>query len=419
MENVPEEFVKIQFIDCKVSVPKSLLQTSCEHLNELIVSCSSSSSSLQLQCMLLSFQQFINYLKTHQLHLTSTGTSLEIYKLGKDFKIEDILPICRNYILQQIKNENACFIYEFACENGDEIIQFRCWRRFDVFCDEILDSESFILCKEITILRFVSRPIYAILREEKLFFALLRWAERRELEEQSVNSSAQCTEDTRSQRIRARMEPFLRMIRFLSVDINILESSVFKENILTEEEMTAIHLRSVCPEFELPPTICKNPNPRRNTYYDSLIHYVNKRFVHAEKRIKFTKSQTFQCEFYAEEDSFLINFVLPITYEMPHPISVVMDVIFSGREANIINETSKCYQTGNIGLENPIFIPKQSSVIIFVKIRTTELSNSEIFVKSEFYYVTDTEWSEFESSNAKGQENPFKIHYLSCYIFEK
>ncbi|XP_023233679.1 uncharacterized protein LOC111633356 [Centruroides sculpturatus] len=417
MENVSEEFVKIQFIDYRVSVSKSFLETRCEHLNELIASYSLSSSPLHLQCTMLSFQEFINYLKTHQLHLTSTGTSLEIYKLGKDFKIEDILPICRNYILQQINNQNVCFIYEFACENGDEIIQFRCWQHFDVFCDEILDSESFLLCKEITVLRFVSRPIYAILREEKLFFALLRWVERRELEEQSRNSSAKSTEVTRLQRIRARMEPFLRMIRFLSVDINILESSVFKKNILTEEEMTAIRSSFFPPEYELPPTICKNPNPRRNTNPDSLIHYVNKRFVHAEKRIKFTKSQTFQCEFYAEEDSFLINFVLPITHEMPNRIPVVTDVIFSGREVNLMDDTTKCSQTGNIELENPIFIPKQSSVIIFVKIGNTELSNSEIFVKSEFYYVTDTEWREFESSNAKGQENPFKIHYLSVLLY--
>ncbi|XP_067143281.1 uncharacterized protein [Centruroides vittatus] len=316
-----------------MALPISLLQTSYEHFDELIASCYLSSSTLQLQCTLLTFQEFINYLKTHQLHLTSTENSLEIYKLGKDFKIEDIVPICRNYILQQINNENACFIYEFACENGDEIIQFRCWQRFDVFCDEILDSESFLLCKEITILRFVSRPIYTILREETLFFALLRWAERREFEEQSSNSSAQHTDDTRSQRIRARMVPFLPMIRFLSVDINILESSVFKEDILTEEEVKATHSRFILPEFPLPPTICKNPNPRRNTKSNSLIHYVNKRFVHAMKRIKFDKTHTFQCEFYAEEDCFLISFVLPITHEMPNPIPVVMDVIFFGERS--------------------------------------------------------------------------------------
>ncbi|XP_067141957.1 uncharacterized protein [Centruroides vittatus] len=404
-----QEFAYIECNDGDVMVWKPLLERNSSTLKDVIVYFCTMTSKLKVDCMRNDFLQIINYLATNALPLYSIENGLNIYRLGSVFKIEEIKDICRNYIIHHIDIENVCYIHDFSCEHEDYSIQYHCWIQFDRHCQEILDSEGFLSCKDTTISRFVSRPIYTSLKEENLFKAVLKWAARRTLNESSQSTSITGLLKAKPEEIRARLAPFLPKIRLLSLDRETLEKEIFTENILTADEMNSLRCFSenTHPSTSVPPTICNNDKSRKYVFYNSFIHYMNKCSLDTVEWIKLDESYKFQGKFYTEEDCFLLGFNLPITHEKA--ITFMVDVVPESQESITIKEKlMTCDKNGLITLENPIFIAKYSVIAIFSKIIQ---ANSDIWINSHYYFLTDTRL------DCKNIKDKFKILYMNVALY--
>ncbi|XP_023233694.1 uncharacterized protein LOC111633370 [Centruroides sculpturatus] len=404
-----QEFACIECNDGDVLVWKPLLERNSSTLRDAIVYFCTMTSKLKVNCMRGEFIQIIIYLVSNELHLSSIENCLNIYRLGSVFKIEKIKDICRNYIIHHVNIENICYIHDFACEHEDYSIQYHCWIQFDRHCQEILDSEGFLSCKDTTISRFVSRPIYMSLKEENLFKAVLKWATKRALNEPSQSTSITGLRMAKSEEIRAHLAPFLPEIRLLSLDRETLEKDIFTENILTADEMNSLRCfsKNTHPSTSVPPTICNNDKSRKYVFYNSLIHYMNKGSLDTDERIKLDESYKFQGRFYTEVDCFLLGFNLPIFHEKP--IIFMVDVVPESQETITIKEKlMTCDENGLIKLENPIFIAKYSVIAVFSKIIQ---ANSDIWINSHYYFLTDTKL------DSKNIEDKFKILYMNVALY--
>ncbi|XP_023217880.1 uncharacterized protein LOC111620213 [Centruroides sculpturatus] len=194
---------------------------------------------------------------------------MEVYVVSKEFEIPELFMQCRNFLVTLMTDTNVCRIHDFACEQSDTILQYYCWKMFDSHWETILNGEDFLHCKDQTIERLVSRPIYPEnLREFVLFSAICKWAKVRVTYKEESNENLD--DFIIGGRCRIILDPYLSCIRFLTMNNVELEYIFEKLHLLKANEIQAIRdywINVDSPNF--PTTISKETRGRARVWYTS------------------------------------------------------------------------------------------------------------------------------------------------------
>ncbi|XP_023215877.1 uncharacterized protein LOC111618548 isoform X2 [Centruroides sculpturatus] len=300
--------------------------------------------------------QMKRYLENGDPELSSLQDAYELYKMSKKFRMNSILMSSRIFLNDRINSNDVCEIYEFACEQEDRRLQYRCWIWFDDYCNAVLTSKGFLRCKTITIDTFVSRPKYKYLKEVELFYNIVLWAEKRfEYEENSSDINY------RNMKIRCYLLPFLNRIRFLSMTSTEL-NFVFMQNILLPDEKESISKSRDVPDLHIHPNLCPIRIKRTKQCYRPLIDYKHRRQFKTKINARLRENCKFFCCFIAKEDCFLTGIVIPICHLMEGTkIRAKVKCIIGN---SIQEDDYYCERNGEVHIPYPMFIPKNVEVFI-------------------------------------------------------
>ncbi|XP_067124814.1 uncharacterized protein [Centruroides vittatus] len=358
---------------------RKFLCKSSDRLNAMMQQISTTGNiTLHLPIPYNIMSQIIEFIERAATEFVSLENAMNVYLINLTYEFKGLKEHCIHHIGREITCKNVCFIYDFACKYGECLIQLMCWQKFDNDWKEIfLCNNEYLRCKESTILRLVSRPIYKTLEEENLFWIVYEWAINRVTARKSLRSI---------------ILPYLPKIRFLTMDPVYLKEQLFPriiDSVLTREEVQAI--THYCPGnlTEIPKTLCKIVTRRTEENLDSLFLYLNRIHLENQTEMMMNSNIKFICEITAKEDCFVTGVVLPISYNTDKDlIRVVIKCIVKSPVGIFKTQNTFCSSSGCIGMKG-LFVKKMTTVKIVVKILKDDIiAENNIKIKPEAdYYI--------------------------------
>ncbi|XP_023217232.1 uncharacterized protein LOC111619694 [Centruroides sculpturatus] len=365
--------------DRNTFILRKFLCNSSDRLNTMMQQISTTGNiTLHLSIPYNIMSQIIEFIEHATTEFVSLENAMDVYCINLTYEFKDLKEYCLQHIAREITCENVCFIHDFACEYGECLIQLMCWQRFDNDWKEIFFcNDEYLRCKESTILRLISRPIYKTLEEENIFWIVHKWA----INKVTVRRS-----------LRSIFLPYLPKIRFLTMDPVYLEEQLFPkviDSVLTREEVQAI--RHYCPDdlTEIPKTLCKIVTKRTKENLDSLFLYLNRTHLENQTEMMMNSNTKFICEIIAKEDCFVTGIVLPISYNADKDlIRVVIKCILQSPIGIFRKQNAFCSSSGCIGIKC-LFLKRKTIVKIVVKLLKDDIiAKNNIKIKPEAdYYI--------------------------------
>ncbi|XP_023227194.1 uncharacterized protein LOC111627786 [Centruroides sculpturatus] len=336
--------------------------------------------------------QVIEYLTDGEYEFRSVKDATDIYEISEKIGIVNLVDRCRDFLIEEMKVGNVCFIHDFACKHEDLFVQFHCWKLFTSSTDEVLESEDFLNCEESTVSRFLSRPIYRNTNEVSLFLNIYNWTTRR-ISRSNLQEASTSIENR--ELYRRTMQPFFHLIRFATMSRFNLENEVFNKNLLSDEEVEGLRIfdDSVA-TAPLPSTICQNTRDRRYQSQSSLFTYKNRRNLEFTEEKPLPRFNTFFCQVWVEEDCFVTCLSLPIYFKsMPRENVILTRFLpstFFHEKTNL-----SIYGSGRVILPKPLFLKAKSDTLFKVLIQNVNPPSysDEMVVRKEAHcYVTDDDF---------------------------
>ncbi|XP_067141887.1 uncharacterized protein [Centruroides vittatus] len=305
----------------------------------------------------------VNYLDTNDPQIKSLKNGFHLYHLSRNYEIKILSIKCQEYIVEQLSEKNVCLIHDFACKMNLIQIQYHCWKIFDSYWREIFEGEDFKSCGTTTIDRLVSRPLYTSMSEVDIFLAVYKWIEEK-IKREMGTSFAEMDDNAKKQKYREEMQPFLKKIRFLAMNKVELINNIFKLHLLTKEEEKSIVICMETQNFsDYPSYFSKDSNKRYRNEYSNYASLFDFKYIKESPRVteKSKKPFTFfSSEILVKEDCFVNTLNLPITLKcecIPIEIYGYINSVQNG----VLRFKSLCNSKGNVKLENPIYVGKNSS----------------------------------------------------------
>ncbi|XP_067131729.1 uncharacterized protein [Centruroides vittatus] len=353
--------------------------------------------------------QMKRYLENGDPELACLGDAYELYKMSKKFRMNSVLMSARIYLNDSINSNDVCEIYEFAYEQQDRRLQYRCWTWFDDYCYAVLTSKGFLRCKTLTIETFVSRPKYKYLKEVELFYNIVLWAEKRFKSEGNGSDP-----NYRNTKIRHYLLPFLNRIRFLSMTSTEL-NFVFMKNILLLEEKESISKCRDVPDLLIHPNICPIRMKRTKQCYRPLIDYKHRRQFKTKINARLRENCKFHCCFIAKEDCFLTRIVIPICHLMEGTKIPARVKCMIGN--SIQEDDYYCERNGEVRIPYPIFIPKNVEVIINAvpNLENTGFVGTIKIAQNPAIYIDDSLFNELREENINWLE--WRQYYIKVRLY--
>ncbi|XP_067121285.1 uncharacterized protein [Centruroides vittatus] len=331
----------------------------CSHKIKIMLHPYSNTTSVSLYLPYSSdiLQQIKEYLEEGREIIKSMQNATDIFCVSKRLGLRNLNQACRDFMTDQSRVKNVCYVYDFAWQQKDKKLEYLCWNILSSKWQEIFSSDEWLNCEVTTIDRLVRRPVNTQINEIDIFTVVLKWAKKRVNNEKSL---------------RRVMEPFLPYIRFLTMPEWFLESQVFVEPILTNVERNAIRCYLQNKDFDetwfIPDSICDITCPRKHESLSSWLSYVNRSayFINAARRMN--TNIRFICDIVAKEDCFVKKLYLPITHCRKEGINVLLKLSVNLKLPKKWIYNTACNTNGFVLLRNSLRILKFTFYRLIVKI---------------------------------------------------
>lgn len=132
--------------------------------------------------------------------------------------------ICCNFLITAIDRDNVCDILEFSSTYSFPLVEYNCLRFIDLHAVEVLQSDSFLELKKVTVMDIIKRHSLDIHSEVAVFRAVMTWSTR-DCERRAVNPRQDLQELFKSAR------PLLCHVRFATMS----------DDELSDHEVDRIH----------------------------------------------------------------------------------------------------------------------------------------------------------------------------------
>ncbi|XP_023230671.1 uncharacterized protein LOC111630756 [Centruroides sculpturatus] len=387
----------------QIILSKSVL---CEHSNRikmmLLPYANKTSVFLYLPYSSEILQQIKKYLKDGKGNIKSMQNAMDIFCISNRLGLRYLNQTCREFMTIPSRVKNVCYVYEFACKQDDETLEYLCWNILSSEWQEIFSSDEWLNCEATTMNRLVRRPINQFIEEADVFSIVLKWDKKR------INNKNS---------LRQVMKPFLQYIRFLTMPEWFLESQVFVEPILTDVERDAIRCYLQNKDFDetwfIPDSICAIKCPRKHELLSSWLCYVNRSAYFINKVKIMNTNIRFICDIVAKEDCFINKLHLPVTHCNEEGINVNLcfypNLIFRMR----LRLNKACNTNGYISLSRPLRILKFTFcrfLVSIVEVHVNAKNNIRISLSENYYNPLE------EIQNFKYMQSGLKLQDEFEYI---
>ncbi|XP_067125057.1 uncharacterized protein [Centruroides vittatus] len=305
--------------------------------------------------------------------ISSIEEGFELYIFGKEYGMTNLQQLCTEFMEEMISlyPSTVCPVHDFACEQNDYNMQFSCWVVFDEHWEEIFQTDDFLSCKEATIARLISRPVYETLDELSLFDAVDDWINAKILTEEHLVTDKNAIQQRRKELIR----PFLPKLRLLAIEkVDMEDMFDMLALLLTEHEMRAIRDFFSSKDYpnadisDFPETLCTEKKERRDEIDTSFFKYNFKRNSPIGKEISLADNVEFLCHILVKEDCFLTDISLPIHFSDNKIISIDLYICEHASKQCMKVYMLECNNEGNAYLFQPHFLKKNSKYFLSSKV---------------------------------------------------
>ncbi|XP_023237056.1 uncharacterized protein LOC111636115 [Centruroides sculpturatus] len=374
----------------KIRLNRFFLIQNCPGFNsELIMDPTLGQSCLRVNVTSGIMNRVIEFITDGEIEFLSIKDATDIYEISEKIGIVNLVDRCRDFLIEEMKVGNVCFIHDFACKHEDLFVQFHCWKLFTSSTDEVLESEDFLNCEESTVSRFLSRPIYSNTNEVSLFLNIYNWTTRR-ISRSNLQEASTSIENR--ELYRRTMQPFFHLIRFATMSRFQLENEVFNKNLLSDEEVEGLRMFDDSErQWSCGNAVCQNTRDRRYQSQFSLFTYNYRRNLEFTEDRPLPKFSTFFCQVWVEEDCFVTCLSLPIYFKyMPRENVILTRFLASSEERTNL----PIDYFAKVILSKPLFLKAKSNSLFKVDVQNEELRmRDEIFLKKEAHcYVSDDEF---------------------------
>ncbi|XP_023240686.1 uncharacterized protein LOC111639134 [Centruroides sculpturatus] len=365
-------------------------------------------------------RQFVTYVQMDDPGLASIIHAFDLYKLSLRYELENLKLKCRSFIIRKVNLNTVCLIHDFACEIGDLVITYYCWRAFDEYGEELFTTVTFMCCKIATIDRLLSRAIYESVSEFRLLQAVYEWSIEEVKRKLGADNFHSMYEESKRNAIRNVMEPFIGKVRFLAINEDELQSYVFTMNLLNELEKSHIwhaskyNYYSLCPSY-----FSRETKTRSRRNYCNLFSYINcgDPFTVANGEMK--GYTYFSSEIVVRENCYVTALRFPMKLSERFPMYVHGYI-----KKNLDNEQfsfdTVCNGNGVADLETKFYLEKNWSIRFFAFFLRAENVQPDIKFSSELsYFVSDegTDARKFEDKFITCDGNLLNNIYFSVDLY--
>ncbi|XP_067125055.1 uncharacterized protein [Centruroides vittatus] len=394
----------------KLTVSLSELLNSSDALNAFIKEFPISKDSTFFLVGFTIMAIIILFIKKKDTEISFIQDGIELYIYGKEYNMTIFHHLPPDMVNELLNIRNVCSVHDFACEHNNYDLQFICWEFFDEHWKGVFQTEDFLYCKEPTITRLVSRPIYQTLDELSLFDAVNDWINKKISTEKHLVKD----ENTIRQRRKELIRPFLPKLRLLAI------AKVDMENmfdmlalLLTEHEMRAIRDFFSTKDYpnadlsDFPQTLCNNTKQRNMDAYDSLFEYNYKSKSPTGKEISLTRNTQFACDIFVKEDCFLSDISLPVYFSDTKAVTVDLNVCENRDENSVQSYDLEFYYDEQACLPLPPFLKKNSVYHLSSKISENETMDIRISSNAHYFITEEEKSDELKTEKNENDANNF------------
>ena len=184
-------------------------------------------------CHPRSFVEFIRYLYSDEVHLTS-GNVFELLYLAKKYIVPFLAESCCRFLAAELRESNVFRILEHARLFSESDLEQRCWRLLETKTSACLQSEGLLWISRDTLSSLLKRDTLALVDGEcAVFKAAKRWA---------IANCKVKGPGTTGEELRKVLKEAIYLIRFPLMPPRLFEDVVIPTRILTSEEVSQVHL---------------------------------------------------------------------------------------------------------------------------------------------------------------------------------
>lgn len=184
-------------------------------------------------CHARSFIEFIRYLYSDEVHLTS-GNVFELLYLAKKYIVPFLAESCCRFLEAELRENNVFRILEHARLFTETDLEQRCWRLLETKTSACLQTEGLLWISRDTLSSLLKRDALTLVDGEcAVFKAAKRWA--------TANCKVKGLETT-GEKLRKVLKEVIYLIRFPLMPLRLFEEIVIPTGILTKEEVSQVYV---------------------------------------------------------------------------------------------------------------------------------------------------------------------------------
>lgn len=184
-------------------------------------------------CHSRSFIEFVRYLYSDEVHLTS-GNVFELLYLAKKYIVPFLSESCCRFLEAELRENNVFRILEHARLFSESNLEQRCWNLLEAKTSACLQSEGLLWISRDTLSSLLKRDALTLVDGEcAVFKAAKRWA--------TANCKVSDLEPT-GEKLRKVLKEVIYLIRFPMMPPRLFGDIVVPTGILTEEEASQVYL---------------------------------------------------------------------------------------------------------------------------------------------------------------------------------
>lgn len=184
-------------------------------------------------CHPRSFIEFVRYLYSDEVHLTS-GNVFELLYLSKKYIVPHLTESCCRFLTAELRESNVFRILEHARLFSESDLEQRCWRLLETKTSACLQTEGLLWISHDTLSSLLERDALTLVDGEcAVFKAAKRWA------------TASCKvkdSETTGEELRKVLKDAIYLIRFPLMPPRLFGDIVIPTGILTAEEVSQVYL---------------------------------------------------------------------------------------------------------------------------------------------------------------------------------
>ena len=184
-------------------------------------------------CDARSFVEFLRYLYSDEVHLTS-GNVFELLYLAKKYIVPFLAENCCRFLEAELRENNVFRILEHARLFSETHLEQRCWKLLETKTSACLQSEGLLWIGHDTLSLLLKRDSLTLVDGEcAVFNAAKRWA--------AANCKVRGLEPT-GEKMRRMLKDAIYLIRFPMMPPRLFGEIVVPTGILTEKEASQVYL---------------------------------------------------------------------------------------------------------------------------------------------------------------------------------